>query len=239
MHNVSIRQPVLDRLMARRGRVHWFERLDPARSALAVVDMQATFCQPGGPGEVVAARGILEAINRLTRALRAMQVPIFWVLHANTGSDWDLFFDHVTANPEMRRRTLESLAPGRQEVWSGLDTAPQDRIVIKNRYSAFSPGASTLERMLRERNLDTLLIAGTKTNVCCDSTGRDAMMLGFKSVLVSDCCAALSDGEHLAALETFIQQFGDVLASHELLDLLTTPSVAKAGWPDASLTATR
>jgi ureidoacrylate peracid hydrolase len=210
--------------MARRGRVHWFERLDPAHTALAVVDMQSLFCEPGAPGEVAAARGIIEPINRLTRALRARGVPVFWVLHQNRveggKSDWELFFQHVVADPEVRRRTVDSLAR-RQEVWRGLETSPQDAVVTKNRYSAFSAGASPLERMLRERNIDTLLVAGTKTNVCCDSTARDAMMLGFKSVLVADCCAALSDDEHQAALETFIQQFGDVLTSEELLQRLT------------------
>lgn len=221
MHSVSIRQAIIDRLMARRGRVHWFEKLEPKKSALAVVDMQSMFCEAGAPGEVQAARGIVESINGLTRALRAMGVPVFWVLHANEqraeGSDWDLFFDHVVADPEIRRRTIESLAPGRQTVWSGLETAPQDVVLTKNRYSAFSPGASELERALRGRGIDTLLVAGTKTNVCCDSTARDAMMLGFKSVLVADCCAALSDEEHRAALETFIQQFGDVMNAEEAL----------------------
>ncbi len=95
--------------------------------------------------------------------------------------------------------------------------ADQPVTLIKNRYSAFSPGASPLERELRARGIDTLLVAGTKTNVCCDSTARDAMMLGFKSVLLSDCCAALSDDEHRSALETFIQQFGDVMTGEEAL----------------------
>lgn len=218
---MRIRQSVIDRLIARRGRVHWFERLDPKSTALAVIDMQSMFCEPGGPGEVPASRGIVEPINRLTRSLRASGVPVFWVLHANeqraSGSDWDLFFDYVVANPEVRRRTIESLAPARQTVWRELETAPQDITLIKNRYSAFSPGASPLESELRSRGIDTLLVAGTKTNVCCDSTARDAMMLGFKSVLVSDCCAALSDDEHRAALETFIQQFGDVMTADEAL----------------------
>ncbi len=221
MHKLGVRQSILDRLTARRGRAHWFERLDPARSALAVVDMQELFCGPGAAGEVAAARGIVEPINRLTRELRRRGVPVFWVLHANKveggKSDWPLFFDHVVADPEVRRRTVESLARA-QEVWRGLETAPQDPVITKNRYSAFSAGASPLERLLRSRGIDTLLVAGTKTNVCCDSTARDAMMLGFKSVLLSDCCAALSDEEHQAALETFIQQFGDVLTSEELLE---------------------
>ena len=74
-----------------------------------------------------------------------------------------------------------------------------------------------MESLLRDEGIDTILIAGTKTNVCCESTGRDAMMLDFKVVMVSDCCAALSDDEHLAALETFIQQFGDVMTAAEVI----------------------
>jgi ureidoacrylate peracid hydrolase len=68
-----------------------------------------------------------------------------------------------------------------------------------------------------------LLIAGTKTNICCESTARDAMMLDFKVVMLSDCCAALSGDEHLATLETFIQQFGDVMTGNEALDALKVP----------------
>jgi ureidoacrylate peracid hydrolase len=77
--------------------------------------------------------------------------------------------------------------------------------------------------MLRNYGIDTLLIAGTKTNICCESTARDAMMLDFKVVMVSDCCAALSDDEHLATLETFIQQFGDVMTGGEVLKALKQP----------------
>jgi ureidoacrylate peracid hydrolase len=71
--------------------------------------------------------------------------------------------------------------------------------------------------VLRGLGIDTVLIAGTKTNVCCEATARDAMMLDFKVVMVSDCCAALSDDEHRASLETIIQQFGDVLTGEEVL----------------------
>jgi ureidoacrylate peracid hydrolase len=67
------------------------------------------------------------------------------------------------------------------------------------------------------------LIAGTKTNVCCESTARDAMMLDFKTVMLSDCCAALSDDEHRATLENIFQQFGDVSTADEALRKLTAP----------------
>ena len=63
-------------------------------------------------------------------------------------------------------------------------------------------------------------IGGTKTNVCCEATGRDAMMMDFNTVMVSDCLAALSDEEHRASLETFIQQFGDVYNHKETIEIV-------------------
>lgn len=220
MHSTTIRPHITARVLARRGKVHWYEQLDAARTALVVIDMQSMFCEPGAPAEVPASRGVVTPINALARQLREMRVPVIWVLHSNVNhqgrSDWKLFFDHVVAS-EVKTRTIESLVPGRQKVWDGLDARPSDLVVMKNRYSALVPGASSLERVLRNLDVDTLLIAGTKTNVCCESTGRDAMMMDFKVVMLSDCCAALSDEEHQMALETFIQQFGDVCTSDEAL----------------------
>ncbi len=120
----------------------------------------------------------------------------------------------------MSWRTIESLTPGRQSLWRGLQAEAGDITLLKNRYSAFTPGSSALERTLRSIGLENVLVAGMKTNVCCESTARDAMMLDFRTVMVSDCCAALSQDEHRATLETFIQQFGDMLTSREALDLL-------------------
>src|SRR5471030_1239422 len=224
MHVVQIRQEIIDRVMARRGRVHLFDRLDPRRTALIVIDMQTTFCEPGAPAEVPGSRGIVAEINRLAAALRLRDVPIIWVLHANIQrngrSDWELFFNHIVAD-EVRARTIESLAPGRQSVWRDLTVGKDDLTIVKNRYSALIQGSSSLERVLRNLGIDTILIAGTKTNVCCEATARDAMMLDFKVVMVSDCCAALSDDEHRATLETMIQQFGDVMTAEEVLAVLS------------------
>jgi ureidoacrylate peracid hydrolase len=224
MHDVQIRQEIIDRVMARRGRVHLFDRLDPRSTALVVIDMQTMFCEPGAPGEVPGSRDIVGAINQLSAALRMRDVPIIWVLHANIQragrSDWELFFNHIVAD-EVRTRSIESLAPGKQTVWRDLTVGNDDLTIIKNRYSALIQGASSLERVLRNLGIDTVLIAGTKTNVCCEATARDAMMLDFKVVMVSDCCAALSDDEHRATLETMIQQFGDVMTAEEVLTALS------------------
>lgn len=224
MHPVSIRPEIVARVLARRGRLDWFDRLDPARTAFVVIDMQTAFCAPGAPAEVPLARSIVPAINRLSGALRKLGCPVIWVLHANTSrggrSDWELFFNHVVSE-DVRDRTLAALAPGQQTVWPELEVAPEDHAVIKNRYSALIAGSSQLERLLRSLGIDTVLIAGTKTNVCCESTARDAMMLDFKTVMLSDCCAALSDDEHRAALENIIQQFGDVSTVDDVLRKLT------------------
>jgi ureidoacrylate peracid hydrolase len=226
MHPVTIRPEIVARVLARRGRIDWFDRLDPARTALVVIDMQTAFCAPGAPAEVPLARAIVPNINRLAGSLRAMCSPVIWVLHANTSraghSDWALFFDHVVG-ADVRERTMAALAPGQQTVWPELEVAPEDHTIIKNRYSALIPGSSQLERLLRSLGIDTVLIAGTKTNVCCESTARDAMMLDFKTVMLSDCCAALSDDEHRAALETIFQQFGEVSTADEALRKLSAP----------------
>lgn len=218
-----IRPHIIERVIARRGRLRWFDALDPRKTALVVIDMQETFCAPGSPAEVPVARDVVAPINAMAQGLRALGGQVIWVLHANAHangrSDWAMFFEHVVAD-EVRQRTMESLAPGRQSVWRGLAQDARDLTIVKNRYSALTPGSSSLERVLRSMGLDTVLIAGVKTNVCCESTARDAMMLDFKTVMLSDCCAALSEDEHRATLETFVQQFGDVLTSREALDLL-------------------
>ncbi|HVO14269.1 MAG TPA: cysteine hydrolase [Alphaproteobacteria bacterium] len=225
MHRVEIRKEIVDRVLARRGRYHLFDRLDPAKTAVVIIDMQSTFCEPGAPAEVPASRGIIDNINRFNDELRRLGARVIWVNHANVHSDaqsdWSQFFDRFVAD-DVRQKTIESLSPEAigQKVWRELTVDPRDLHVMKNRYSALIPGASQLERVLRSFGIENLLIAGTKTNVCCESTARDAMMLDFNVVMVSDCLAALSDDEHRAALETFIQQFGDVMSSDEVLAAL-------------------
>ena len=225
MHDIEIRPEIIERVMARRGRLHLFERLEPAKTALIVIDMQNTFLRPGAPVEVPKGREIVANINRLSARLRGIGVPVVWVTQANSSSDgksdWPGFFDHFVA-AEVRQKTMDGLAPGAdgQKIWHELDVAPEDAQIFKNRYSALIPGSSSLESLMLGHGVDTLLIAGTKTDVCCESTARDAMMLDFKTVMLSDCCAALSDEEHRAALETIIQQFGDVMTADEALAAL-------------------
>jgi len=220
MPSAEIRKEIVDRVVARRGKLHLFDRLDPKKTALLVIDMQNAFVAPGAPVEVPAARGIVTTINRLAAELRKRGVPVIWVQHENArdGSDWDGFFGRFVA-PEQRARAAAALTAGSpmQTLWPELDVARGDLRVAKNRYSPFIAGSSNLRSLLEGK--DTLLIAGTKTNVCCECTARDAMMLDYKVVMLSDCTAALSDEEQRATLENMIQQFGDVLTADEALSL--------------------
>src|SRR5262245_18098733 len=159
MHPVSIRPEIIERVLARRGRTQWFDRLDPARTALLVIDMQTAFCAPGAPAEVPLSRQIVPPIKELSRELRKLGCPVIFVVHANSSkdgrSDWELSFNHVVGD-DMRCRTMVALAPCNQTVSGALEVAEGDYTVIKNRYSALIAGSSQLERLLRSLDLDTL-----------------------------------------------------------------------------------
>ncbi len=224
MHNVSIPQSVVDRVIERRGRAHVYDDLDPARTALVVVDMQNAFMLPGVAHSLCpTAKEIVPNINRLAAALRESGGAVIWVRTTFTGDalrDWSTYFEMVT--PERTQKRIEALTAGSKghEFWPALDLRPDDPVVEKNRFSAFIQGSSNLAEVLRARGLDTVLVTGTVTNVCCESTARDAMMLNFKTVMVSDANAAASDAEHNASLIAFYLTFGDVMSTDELIAAL-------------------
>ena len=225
MHQATVRREIIDRVLARRGRHHLFESLDPVRTAFVVVDMQNMFCEPGAPAEVLAARGICPNVNRLASTLRELGGLIIWITSAtalaNGKSDWETFIRNFVA-ADMRDRTLEALTPDGhgEQIWPELFVGDGDLHVRKNRYSPLTPGSSVLQSVLSSHRIENVVVGGTKTNICCESTCRDAMMLDYAVVLVEDCAAALSDEEHRSALENVIQQFGDVMTTDETLAAL-------------------
>lgn len=225
VHQVTVRQEIIDRVLARRGRHHLYDSLDPTKTAFVVIDMQNMFCEPGAPAEVIAARGICDPINRLCEELREMGGLVIWItsatVSANGKSDWEHFIRNFVAE-DIQERTIEALKPGGhgEQIWQDLDVRDTDLVVRKNRYSCLTPGSSMLQSVLSSHGIRNVLIGGTKTNICCESTTRDAMMLDYNVVMVEDCNAALSDEEHRSALENVIQQFGDVMTVDEVTAVL-------------------
>lgn len=220
MHPVDLPQIAIERIRAKHGRRFVFDRIDPARTALVVVDMQEFFTGHGAPMEVPAAREIVPAINRMARGLRAAGGRVAWVrTEVGAGArTWSIYFQ-VTNPGAMEDRLRAGLAPDSPlaALSAGLEPAEGDLHVLKDRFSAFFPGASPLPDMLRAAGIDTVLIAGTLTNVCCDSSARDAMTDNFGVVMLSDANATRTDDEHLASLTTFAATFGDVQTVDEAL----------------------
>ena len=225
MHQVTVRQEIIDRVLARRGRHHLFDALDPKKTAFIIIDMQNMFCAPGSPAEVPASRGICEPINRLSGELRELGGLVIWVTSATMShrgkSDWEHFIRNFVAE-DVQQRTIEALKPDSpgEEIWQDLEVEEDDLHVRKNRYSVLTPGSSQLQSLLSSMGIRNVLIGGTKTNICCESATRDAMQLDYNVVMVEDCNAALSDEEHRSALENVIQQFGDVMTANETIALL-------------------
>jgi len=229
MHASHVHPPlprdIVEAAAYRRGRAHVYDGLVPARTALVVIDLQRAFMDVGAPSEVAQAREIVPAVNRVAAAVRDAGGSVAWVQASFDRRGWPLFFDHMVA-PEHSVRILAALQPGAElhALWPGLDVRAEDLCVPKYRLSAFLPGASPLPLILRDRGIDTVLIAGCMTNVCCDSSARDAVMTDFRTVMISDANAARTDAAHLAALTTFLQAFGDVRDCDEVIGMLAGPT---------------
>lgn len=215
MHPFTLPESIQARVAARCGTPHLFARLDPKRTALVVVDLQNGFMR-----EDVAhawcpmAEHVVPSVNRLAAALRQAGGGIFWIQNtfdARCETEWSVMQDMAT--PAARARRAAAMGEGTvgNALWPALDVGAEDEVVRKYRYSAFIQGSSDLPALLRARGYDTVLITGTVTSVCCESSARDAMMLNFRTVMVSDGCAAMTDEEHAASLIAFYLQFGDVL----------------------------
>ena len=224
MGQFKITDELAQSIIKMRGRVHAYEDYDPATTALVVVDMQNYFLDETEQAYCSAAKHIVPEINRLAENVRQTGGMVVWVqtqAKPEIRQEWANFLELYT--DETRAQRFKSLMPGSYgfEIWPDLIVAPEDEVVIKTRYSAFIQGSSNIEAILRARTIETVLVAGTVTNVCCDSTARDAMMLGFRTIMVSDGNAAFDEKEHVAALNTFIRVFGDVQSTDEIIERLT------------------
>lgn len=220
MHTLSIPADLVERVTQRTGRAHPFDVMDPAKTALVVIDMQNYFVHPEYQGEVPMAREVVPTVNRLATAVRERGGHVVWVKNAtnDTRQSWSVFHDWLMT-PERRDRryaTMDTAHEG-HALWAELDAKPQDAQIVKKRFSAFIQGSSELDSYLRDRGIDTLLIGGTATNVCCESSARDAMMLNYKVVMVHDVLATYTDEEHNATLRGFYALFGDVQTADEAI----------------------
>ena len=223
-HKVEIPQAIIDRVIRHRGKEHVYENLEPRRTALLVVDMQNAFMMPGvAHAYCQYAESIVPNVNRLAQAMRETGGTVVWIkttFGEQSLSTWAVL--HDMAGAERTPRRIAALADGSKghEFWAGLDMRPLDLIVNKDRYSAFIQGSSNIAEVLKGRGIDTVVVTGTVTNVCCESTARDAMMTNFKTIMVTDANAGHTDEEHNASLIAFYLSFGDIMSTDYLISCL-------------------
>jgi ureidoacrylate peracid hydrolase len=216
-------QYVIDRVMQKRGKLVVYEHFDPKRTALLVIDMQNFYV-----GEIASVLGIIPNINRIAQHVRTVGGRVMWVgMTAGEGGEsrWSIYHDHFFT-PEKGANHRDQLSPGHDghKFHNDLDIRSGDEIVYKSRFSPFIKGASNIEEVLAAQGIDSLVVTGTATNMCCESAARDAMMRDYKVVMVADANGARYPEDHMAGLTSFYQSFGDVRTTDEVIkDLLGTP----------------
>ncbi|WP_337185717.1 isochorismatase family cysteine hydrolase [Phenylobacterium sp.] len=207
---------------ARRGRRFAFETVDPSATALVVVDMVPFFADQNP-----CCRAVIAPINTLAAALRAAGGVVAWVLPSPDPFD-DLSVAFNGAEGAAAYRGSGGTGPPPARLCPELVPADPDLFAEKSAASAFFPGRCDLHARLAGLGIDTVIVTGTVTNVCVESTVRDARTLGYRVILVADACAARTDAEHNAALNTIYRSFGDVRPTAEVLALIGAPRLSPA-----------
>ena len=215
--------------------------LEPANTALVVIDMQTDFCGKGGyidllGYDISVTRACIEPIQRLLARLRSLS---FHVIHTREGHRADL--SDLPANKRWRSRRVQ----GGQPAQTGIgDAGPCGRVLVRGEPGweiipelapragepiIDKPGkgsfcATDLDMILRQRNIRNLVLTGITTDVCVHTTMREANDRGYECLILSDCCAATDAGNHAAALKMVTMQngvFGAVSTSRALLEVLS------------------
>ena len=203
------------KLIKRRGRLHVFDSLVAAKTAVVVIDLTQPIydAMPSGTA-------LIEPVNRLTEAARRAGIIVAWVTPLPPSrSPSRTQARLLLGDQSMQRHEAEAAdrAPAR-----GLTVADSDWQVDKASYSAFFPGNSALPERLAEAGIDIVILAGVLTDVCVASSARDAFESGYRVLVCSDGAAANEELLHAMALRTLARGYADVRPSGELADLLAS-----------------
>lgn len=195
--------------------------LPPARdgAALMVIDMQNTFCHPNGAFaragiDVSPLADVVSPCAALVDAAHEGGVPVIYVKHVLRQDclDGGLIFNQVRVSA----RGVGALARGSKdaELVDGLRPLPQDFVVEKRRFSAFY--GTDVEVILSSLEVRSLVICGVTTNICVESTARDAAQRNYRTYVVADAVAEVDAEKHVHALSTLAQFFCWVVRSEDV-----------------------
>ncbi|HET8564050.1 MAG TPA: isochorismatase family cysteine hydrolase [Candidatus Binatia bacterium] len=195
------------------------ERCDPRLAALLVVDVQNDFVSPQGSAakrgdDVNTAVAMVPTLTGLIEAARRVGLTVVYI--KTTHSEW-------TDTPSWIYRSSQrgGLSTCREGTWGaefyeGISPLPSERVVIKHRYSAFIN--TDLNTVLKAKDIQSVLVTGVATNVCVETTARDAYMFDYYVTFVEDCAAAYDAKLHMATLENMRRHFGVVASSDEIIN---------------------
>jgi ureidoacrylate peracid hydrolase len=202
--------------------------LDPARTALLVVDMQNDFCAPGGffdgaGHDIGPCTALIPHLAQLAADVRAAGALVAYTMTVRTEPQKQRLrpkrHPHEADGAAPATRGSDRYAPGAwgTTIVDELTPTEADLVIEKPRQSGFY--RTTLQEDLAHSGIDTLAIAGVTTNCCVDTTARDAFMRDLDVIVLSDAVAAFGQERHLhdSTLENLALFFGVVATSGELL----------------------
>jgi ureidoacrylate peracid hydrolase len=193
-------------------------QLDSA-PALLVVDMQNGFCHKQGSfaklGMQSEPTAIVPHINELRYAFRAANIPVFFLRTAYNAD----YSDRRRRDAGDRLVKLQGLIRGSWDanILDELMPEPDETVVDKTRNSGFFQ--TSLESTLKERGVNHLILTGVGTDVCVESTARDAYQMDFAVTTVSDATGTCNEPDHLAALHA-LRTFGGTASTIEVIEAL-------------------
>ena len=193
---------------------HSSRTLNPKKTALLVIDMQNDFIEKGAILEIKNIRHGLSKLSKCIATLRKKGVLIIFTKHV-----YDPKNNPVEAHlfPELAHTGLRRKTHG-ADITQKLTRNTGDVVLEKTRYDCFYK--TNLEVLLKRKDIANLIITGTMTNVCCDSTARGAMYRDFTVWFSSDLTFASDKKVQAYSLKTISANFGYVKSTKELLALL-------------------
>jgi len=209
-----IPEDIVEKVFRRRGRLHAFPSIDAAKTALVVIDLDTGTGRDKANMEQVANN-----VNALADAIRAKGGVVAWVttpIQKATENFRAVFGDVTTENYER----MGKVGGEATELWPELKPMPHDIHTTKRGHSAFFPGKSPLNELLRAKGIEFVVIVGAVTNVCCEASARDAAELQYKVIMVSDALIGQSLELDRATLTTFFRCYGDVRPATSIVEIL-------------------
>jgi ureidoacrylate peracid hydrolase len=224
VHKIDIPADVRARSRRVRGRDRIFETIQLPRTAHIIVDLQNGFMAEGALVEVPVARDIVPNVNAIAAAVRqagGINVFLRYTYDESEPLTWTAWYSaYLAKDYSVDLKNAFKIGAEPWELWPSLALQKGDLVVDKTRFSAFVPGTCKLHELLQERDIDTLIVTGTLTNCCCESTAREAMQQNYKIIFVADATAALTDAEHNATLCNMMALFADVMTTEEVVALV-------------------